>query len=71
MGTWMRGKGAMFDVKGNSRRDATPIVTPMRRVSIGTDLENLQAQLAELRRQTEVYPKSTPVVVTTGKLTAG
>lgn len=60
--------GAMSELKGNSRRDATPVVTPMRRVSIGTDLENLQARLAELRRQTEVYPRSQPVIVTTGML---
>lgn len=58
----------MVNLKGKQERDATPIVTPMRRVSIGADLESLQARLAELRRQTEVYPKSGPVVVTTGKL---
>jgi hypothetical protein len=57
----------MYEVKRNEQRNATPVVTPMKRVSIGTDLENLQARLAELRRQTEVYPKAEPIVVTTDR----
>lgn len=57
----------MLNVKGNQQRNATPIIAPMKRVSIGTELEDLQARLAQLRRQTEVYPKSEPVVTTIDK----
>lgn len=54
----------MEKLKGKPRRDATPIVVPMKRVAIGADLERLQAELAELRRRAEIYPRTQPVVKT-------
>ncbi len=57
----------MLNVKGNQERNVTPVVAPIKRVSIGTELEDLQARLAQLRRQTEVYPKSEPVATTLDK----
>jgi len=61
----------MSNRNGNPRRDATPVVIPYKRVAIGADLERLQAELAELRRRAEIYPRSLPVVPSTGKRETG
>ena len=61
----------MSNSNGKPRRDATPIVIPMKRVTIGSDLERLQAELAELRRRAEIYPRSEPAVTPAGKRETG
>jgi hypothetical protein len=55
----------MLNIKGSHRNDVTPVIQPIKRVAIGAELDELQNRLARLRRQTEVFPKTPAVVVTT------
>jgi hypothetical protein len=49
-----------MNIKGNRSHDLTPVIKPVKRVAMGTELEDLQARLASLRRRTQVYPTGLP-----------
>jgi hypothetical protein len=57
----------MVNITRYQRRNTTPVIAPLKRVAMGQELEDLQARLARLRRQTEVYPKIQQPVATSGK----